>query len=62
MDVQRYKQIFEHYGGLMRTKELEREKIRYRNIQQLIEDGLVEKCDTDITNGSTRMTSVKPER
>lgn len=43
MDIQHYKDTFEHYGGMMRTKELEREKIRYRNIQQLIEDGLVEK-------------------
>lgn len=33
MDVQRYKQIFEHYGGMMRTKELEQEKIYYHNIQ-----------------------------
>ena len=31
------------YGGMMRTKELEQEKIRYRNVQQLIEAGYVEK-------------------
>jgi len=43
MDIQHYKDIFENYGGMMRTKELEQEKIRYRNVQQLIEAGLVEK-------------------
>lgn len=43
MDVQRYKQIFEHYGGMMRTKELEQEKIYYHNIQQLMEAGHMEK-------------------
>ena len=43
MDIQHYKQIFEHYGGMMRTKELEQEKIYYQNIQQLIEAGHVEK-------------------
>ena len=43
MDIQYYKAIFENYGGMMRTKELEREKIRYRNIQKLIEAGFVEK-------------------
>ncbi len=43
MDIQHYKDIFEDYGGMMRTKDLEREKIRYRNVQQLIEAGLVEK-------------------
>ena len=43
MDIQHYKDIFEDYGGMMRTKDLEQEKIRYRNVQQLIEAGLVEK-------------------
>ena len=43
MDIQHYKDIFEDYGGMMRTKDLEREKIRYRNVQKLIEAGLVEK-------------------
>ena len=43
MDIQHYKDIFENYGGMMRTKDLEQEKIRYRNVQQLIEAGLVEK-------------------
>ena len=27
MDIQHCKKIFEHYGGMMRTKELEQEKI-----------------------------------
>lgn len=43
MDIQHCKKIFEHYGGMMRTKELEQEKIYYKNIQQLIETGYVEK-------------------
>ena len=43
MDIQHYKDIFEDYGGMMRTKDLEQEKIRYRNVQQLIDAGLVEK-------------------
>ena len=43
MDIQHYQDIFENYGGMMRTKDLEKEKIRYRNVQQLIEAGLVEK-------------------
>lgn len=43
MDIQHYRGIFENYGGMMRTKDLEQEKIRYRNVQQLIEAGLVEK-------------------
>ena len=43
MEIQRYKEIFDGYGGMMRTKELEKEKIRYRIVQQLIAAGLVEK-------------------
>ena len=43
MDIRKYKDIFEKYGNMMRTKELDLEKIRYRNIQQLIEAGFVEK-------------------
>ena len=43
MDIQHYKDTFEKHGGMMRTKELEQEKIRYRNVQQLIEAGYVEK-------------------
>lgn len=43
MDTQHCKKIFERYGGTMRTKELGQEKIYYKNIQQLIEAGYVEK-------------------
>lgn len=43
MDIKHCKEIFEHYGGMMRTKELEQEKNYYLNIQQLIESRCVEK-------------------
>ena len=38
-----YKSIFEKYGGMMRTKELDKERVYYNNIQRLIESGHVEK-------------------
>lgn len=41
--VEHYKEIFERYGGMMRTKQLEDERILYRKIQQLIQEGYVEK-------------------
>ena len=43
MDIQHFKKIFDHYSGMMRTKELKQEKIYYKNIEQLIEAGCVEK-------------------
>ena len=43
MDIQHCEEIFELYGGMMRTKELEQEKIYYHNIRQLMEAGHVEK-------------------
>ena len=43
LDIQYYKSVFDNHGGMMRPKELDQEKIRYRNIQQLIEAGYVEK-------------------
>jgi len=43
MNVQQYKSIFKKYGGMMRTKDLNAEKIYYKSIQQLIEDGYIEK-------------------
>ena len=43
MGIHQYKDIFDKYGGMMRTKELEQERIHYRNVQQLIEAGHVEK-------------------
>ena len=59
MDIQRCKEIFEKYGGMMRTKELEKEKVRYRTVHHLIEVGLVEKILTDTINGFARMTLAK---
>ncbi len=41
--LEQYKDIFDRYGGMMRTKELEAEKLPYRKVQQLIADGYVEK-------------------
>ena len=38
-----YKRIFANYGGIMRTKELQKEKILYRTLQKLIEQEYVEK-------------------
>ena len=42
-DVNQCKDIFEQYGGMMHTKQLEEEKIFYRKLQRLLEDGYVEK-------------------
>lgn len=41
--VEEYKEIFNRYGGMMRSKELQQERILYRPLQKLIECGLVEK-------------------
>ncbi len=41
--LEQYKNIFDRYGGMMRTKELEAESLHYRKVQQLIADGHVEK-------------------
>lgn len=38
-----YKTIFDRYGGMMRTKDLQKEKILYRTLQKLIQQGAVEK-------------------
>ena len=43
MNVLRYRKVFEKYGGMMRTKDLNAEKVYYKNIQQLIEAGYIEK-------------------
>lgn len=45
-NVEYYKSIFEKYGGMMRTKQLEAEKIFYLSRQQLINDGYIEKVRT----------------
>ena len=42
-DVEKYKKIFERYGGIMRTKDLQKEKVQYRALQRLIDQGAVEK-------------------
>lgn len=42
-DVQYYKEIFDRYGGMMRTAQLAEEKVFYLQREQLIADGYVEK-------------------
>ena len=41
--IDEYKEIFNRYGGIMRTKQLLAEKISYNSIQQLIQQDYVEK-------------------
>ena len=41
--VAEYKKIFDQYGGMMRSKQLQEENILYRPLQKLIEQGYVEK-------------------
>lgn len=41
--VEHYKEIFERYGGIMRTKQLGAEDILFRKIQKLIQEGYIEK-------------------
>lgn len=42
-DIERYKRTFERYGGMMRAKELNQERIYYRNVQRLIQENYLEK-------------------
>ena len=42
-DVQYYKEIFDRYGGMMRTTQLTEEKVFYPQREKLIADGYVEK-------------------
>ena len=42
-DVQYYKEIFDRYGGMMRTTQLAEEKVFYPQREKLIADGYVEK-------------------
>ena len=42
-DINTAKEIFERYGGMMRTSELSKEKIYYADIAWLIQSGAVEK-------------------
>ncbi len=41
--IEEYKRIFDKYGGMMRSKQLQEESILYRPLQKLIEQGFVEK-------------------
>ena len=43
MNIDHYKNIFKQYNGMMRTKELQQEKIHYQKIQRLIQEGYIEK-------------------
>lgn len=43
MNIDYYKDIFKQYNGMMRTKELQQENIYYQKIQQLIQEGYIEK-------------------
>ncbi len=43
MSVEHYEKIFKQYNGIMRTKELLQENIYYQKIQQLIQEGYIEK-------------------
>lgn len=45
-DIKRAKEIFEQYGGMMRTSELSHEKIYYADINYFINKGLIEKIRT----------------
>lgn len=42
-DAQHYKSIFERYGGMMRTAQLNNEKVFYKQRQMLLEEGYIEK-------------------
>lgn len=42
-NIKEYKRIFDRYGGMMQTKETQEEKILYRHLQKLIQQGHVEK-------------------
>ena len=42
-DTQHYKEIFDRYGGMMRTTQLAEEKVFYLQRQKLIEEGYIEK-------------------
>ena len=41
--TEHYKRIFDQYGGMMRTKELQNENVFYRRLKRLIDEGHVEK-------------------
>ena len=41
--IEEYKRIFDKYGGMVRSKQLQKESILYRPLQKLIQQGFVEK-------------------
>jgi len=41
--VEDIKQVFEIYGGLLRTSELYAQKIFYKDLRKLVSDGYIEK-------------------
>lgn len=45
-NIEKAKEIFQRYGGIMRTSQLSKEKIYYPNITFLIKEGVVEKVRT----------------
>ena len=64
-DINTVKEIFLQHGGIMRRKELTREKIYYGQIASLIKEGLIEKVRTgyyqwvDPDNQSEAATVIK---
>lgn len=46
MNEEYYKEIFDRYGGMMRAKQLDAEKVFYAKRQELIQNGYIEKVRT----------------
>lgn len=46
MNAGHYKEIFDRYGGMMRAKQLDAEKVFYAKRQKLIQNGYIEKVRT----------------
>lgn len=42
-DINNVKRVFEEYGGIMKTGQLEKEKIYFKDIQYLVSEGYVDK-------------------
>lgn len=47
-NIVRYRQLFEIYGGVMRTKELTNEKVFYNSVQWLFKKGYITKIKTGL--------------
>lgn len=64
-----YKSIFDSHGGIMKTKELEKENIYYHKRQELMQKGLIEKVrygyfrwvDTDDFSDVRTITHLYPD-